>query len=84
MAKCDGSLHNKPYIYVASDKYPLGKFNVSAGKSLYQRESVLKTTDTEMDIAITEKLHLYTNVNGFGTVSVPDKLIVLSIPVNGL
>jgi len=42
------------HIYVASDKYPLGNFKMSAGESLYQQESVSKATDTEINIAITE------------------------------
>lgn len=42
-------------ISVASDKYPLENLNMTAGKSVYQQESVSKTTDTEINIAITEK-----------------------------
>ena len=49
-------------MYVTSDIYPLRSFNISAGKSLYQRESVSKTTNTAINIAITEKLHLFANV----------------------
>jgi len=46
------------HIYFASDKYPLGNFNMSAGNH-YQQENVSKTTDNEINIAITEKPHLY-------------------------
>lgn len=58
---------------------------MTAGKSVYQQESVSKTTDTEINIAITEKkalLHKCSIVNCLNIVSVPDKLTVLSFEIN--
>ena len=42
-------------ISVASDKYPLENLNMTAGKSVYQQDSVSKTTDTEIKSSLQKK-----------------------------
>ena len=71
-------------ISVASDKYPLGNLNMTAGKSVYQQDSVSKTTATEIKSSLQKKgtSTQCSIVNYLNIVSVPNKLTDLSFKIN--